>query len=256
MSSIAIYIEADQGNTLGGSCIRDLYNMANAVAGIISAQQHHVFTHCKLNAATKHRFPSGTIFHEHSKNPLRAFEGLVNRLSGTGTLFVVISGHGYQTRDVSGDELDGYDEHIRIQGITILDDDLRHCFIDNLPLNMRFVGIIDTCHSGTMFDLDYSWNGHQWDRARKGSLSMYDESCDSVKAVTIAACRDSQLENCDVGDTTGFGGALCVHLIEKGLLSHVCKCDKSSAIYVYNCLKTLFSLMNQEPIIQMNLFRK
>lgn len=247
--SVAIYIEADEGNTLGGSCIRDLYNIANAVP--LDFVQSHVFTHATLLETIKKRFPSGSYFHTHSRDPLRAFSEIVDQLVGSGILFVVISGHGYQIRDVSGDEIDGYDEHIRIRGIPILDDALRECFIDNLPTTMSFVGVTDTCHSGTMFDLDYSWNGRNWTRARKCAIKRLKDE-ENITAVSIAACRDSQLENCDVGETVGFGGALCVHLIESKMLGHLLACDKSNAIRVYDCLMKIFRLLRQEPVIQIN----
>ena len=247
--SVAIYIEVDEGNTLGGSCIRDLYNIANAVP--LDFVQNHVFTHATLLATVQKRFPSGTYFHKHNRDPLRAFNDIVKRLVGPGILFVVISGHGYQIRDVSGDELDGYDEHIRIRGIPILDDALRKCFIDNLPSAMSFVGVTDTCHSGTMFDLDYSWNDRKWTRARKGVIKGLKDD-EKVTAVSIAACTDSQVENCDVGEEIGFGGALCVHLIESKMLGHLLTCQKQNAIRVYDYLKKIFRLLRQEPVVQIN----
>ena len=107
-------------------------------------------------------------------------------------VIVYLSGHGYQTHDLNYDEADGLDEYIIGQnGEIILDDNIKSWLVDNLPTNVRFIGIADTCHSSSMFDL----NG------QKGCIS-------------IGACADNELENCDVGEKIGFGGALTIQLLE------------------------------------------
>ena len=49
----------------------------------------------------------------------------------------MISGHGYQRKDVAGDEIDGMDECIRTKNEIILDDDLWKLFIKDMDKTLE-----------------------------------------------------------------------------------------------------------------------
>ena len=224
-------IECDSSNSLGGSCLRDLKNMSNH----IHSDKIFVFT---TNPINTNGFPEKTEFFNLDVNNLKKCIAKVNDHS---TVMTLISGHGYQMKDRSGDELDGMDEYIKTSNSIILDDDLRNIFI--LPLskkqNIKFIGLIDTCHSGTMFDLDFRYKKGSWFKDTNRDLI-------SINAISIGACLDNQLDNCDIGNI-GFGGALTVHLIDNNLVKYLLKGEE---IYVFNKLEKIFKNLRQTPVLQ------
>ena len=151
------------------------------------------------------------------------------------TLLVAISGHGYQKRDINGDEMDGMDEYVRTCNEIIIDDDLWEIFIKNMNKSINFVGICDTCHSGTMFDLDYFWNGNEW---------ILDTKRNKVyrNAISIGACKDNQLDNCDIGETIGFGGCLTIQLIEHDYLCKLLEFDEKKFIDIHSIILSLIHI--------------
>ena len=238
MTRIAILIEADQGNTLGGSCIRDLYNISNHLPDIFN--QILVFTHQDIQTQSSNFNPQ-CVFYKNSS----FWDQLSHIISNNHLelLFMTISGHGYQRRDQDQDELDGMDEYIKLNGTVILDDQFRSQIIEKIPPQCTFIGLCDTCHSGSMFDLDYDFNGVKWTRASKRATI-------SRNCLSIGACLDNQLDNCDIGDSIGFGGSLTVHLIELNLLPLIMSGQESDLLIVYQKLKNTFKNLGQTPVIQ------
>lgn len=71
-------------------------------------------------------------------------------------------GHGGQTKDLDGDEEDGYDEVIypvdfrQVGHIT--DDEMHRILVKPLQPGTRLTAIFDSCHSGTALDLPYIYS--------------------------------------------------------------------------------------------------
>lgn len=147
-------------------------------------------------------------------------------------------------RDSSGDEIDGCDEFIKVNGATLLDDELHKIFVKHSRKG-KFVGIADTCHSGTMFDLNYTI-----DDEGRSHVATKKLATDLCCAVSIGACSDHQLESCDVGETTGFGGALSIHLIENHLVWPLIQGDLSELVRIKRVLKPIFKTLRQDITIQ------
>ena len=244
MSKIAILLEADQDNTLGGSCIRDLYNLSNHLPDIFD--RILVFSHQDLS--DQHHFfnPKCTFLRNHTL--LKTISEIVSNFQ-LELLFMSISGHGYQQKDQDNDELDGMDEYIKINGQKLLDDQFRSLIIEQIPEKCTFIGLCDTCHSGSMFDLDYDFNGTKWTRASHRPPVL--RNC-----LSLGACLDNQLDNCDIGETVGFGGSLTVHVIEQNLLPFLLNGQESDLLLVYQKLKNTFKSLNQIPVLQKCFFRK
>lgn len=77
-------------------------------------------------------------------------------------ILTVPKGHGGQTKDLDGDEEDGYDEVIypvdfrQVGHIT--DDEMHRIMVRPLQAGVRLTAIFDSCHSGTALDLPYIYS--------------------------------------------------------------------------------------------------
>ncbi|KAL6149976.1 Ca(2+)-dependent cysteine protease [Exserohilum turcicum] len=95
-------------------------------------------------------------------NILRAMHWLVKDARPNDSLFFHYSGHGGQTKDLDGDEDDGYDEVIypvdfRTAG-HIVDDEMHRIMVAPLQPGVRLTAIFDSCHSGSALDLPYIYS--------------------------------------------------------------------------------------------------
>jgi len=91
------------------------------------------------------------------ENILNKIKDFINSSNEGDLLFIYFSGHGSSTYDNSNDELDGMDEMIvslDLQGV--YDDEIQNILKNNK--NVTIIGLFDSCHSGTMFDLKYSYD--------------------------------------------------------------------------------------------------
>jgi len=87
---------------------------------------------------------------------------LVKDAQPNDSLFFHYSGHGGQTKDLDGDEDDGYDEVIYPVDYNqvghIVDDDMHFTMVRPLPAGCRLTAIFDSCHSGSALDLPYMYS--------------------------------------------------------------------------------------------------
>lgn len=96
------------------------------------------------------------------QNILRAMHWLVKDALPNDSLFFHYSGHGGQTKDLDGDEEDGYDEVIYPVDFRqvghIVDDEMHRIMVMPLQPGVRLTAIFDSCHSGTALDLPYVYS--------------------------------------------------------------------------------------------------
>ncbi|EIM91225.1 uncharacterized protein STEHIDRAFT_49989 [Stereum hirsutum FP-91666 SS1] len=96
------------------------------------------------------------------ENIYRAMQWLVNGAQPNDSLFFHYSGHGGQTKDLDGDEADGYDEVIYPVDFKenghIVDDEMHDIMVRPLPAGCRLTAIYDSCHSGSALDLPYIYS--------------------------------------------------------------------------------------------------
>ncbi|KAI0926150.1 Ca(2+)-dependent cysteine protease [Taiwanofungus camphoratus] len=96
------------------------------------------------------------------ENMLAAMQWLVRGAQPHDSLFFHYSGHGGQTKDLDGDEEDGYDEVIYPVDFKqvghIVDDLLHDIMVKPLPPGCRLTAIFDSCHSGSALDLPYVYS--------------------------------------------------------------------------------------------------
>lgn len=234
MNKFAILLECDPGNTLGGSCLRDIDNMASHLIDMCQFLPQNI----NLLTTSSYRPKTQGVQQSNSKEIFKVVESI--NQSNPQLIVVLLSGHGFSVGDRNGDELDGCDEAINV-GFQILDDDLY-----NLVLKMKcdVIFLADTCHSGTMFDLPYCYDV-ETDKFVKSSNR---NDTMNHRMISLSACADQQLSMCDVGDLTGFGGSLTTALLNidnvmQELLS------RSNFKNLYNKLQARLGLLNQKLIL-------
>lgn len=114
---------------------------------------------------------------------------IVNAVPGD-ILFFYFSGHGSYTYDRNGDEIDGKDEMIissDLQGI--LDDELKTILSNGIKREVTLVGLFDSCHSGTMFDLKFNYlDSNDYDKYTENDKVT---ECDG-NVIMISGCMDLQ----------------------------------------------------------------
>lgn len=105
---------------------------------------------------------SNPVLQPTKDNILRAMEWLVKNAQPNDALFLHYSGHGGQTKDLDGDEDDGYDEVIYPvdfkQRGHIVDDQIHAICVAPLQPGVRLTSIFDSCHSGSVLDLPYVYS--------------------------------------------------------------------------------------------------
>ncbi|KAM5530406.1 hypothetical protein V8D89_015917 [Ganoderma adspersum] len=95
-------------------------------------------------------------------NIIQAMQWLVRNAQPNDSLFFHYSGHGGQTKDLDGDEADGFDEVIYPVDFEkaghIVDDMMHDIMVKPLPPGCRLTAIFDSCHSGSVLDLPYIYS--------------------------------------------------------------------------------------------------
>ncbi|KAF8914273.1 caspase domain-containing protein [Gymnopilus junonius] len=141
------------GQELKG-CINDVHNMKNFLMSEYGYKSEDIVT--LTDDATNPRMKPTR------ENILQAMQWLVRGAQPNDSLFFHYSGHGGQTKDLDGDEGDGYDEVIYPLDFEsnghIVDDLMHDIMVKPLPAGCRLTAIYDSCHSGTALDLPYVYS--------------------------------------------------------------------------------------------------
>ena len=127
-------------------------------------------------------------------------------------VFFFYSGHGASVPDRTGDETDRKDETIcPLDGGLIIDDDLLKMLV--LPLNqlaltnptknIRLVTLFDSCHSGTILDLNvvYDQQTFAWVSATRKPIANF---AINFHMISLSGCMDGEYST----DLGSLGGAL------------------------------------------------
>lgn len=100
--------------------------------------------------------------HPTRRNIIEGFQWLLSGAQPNDSLFLHYSGHGSQSKDGEGDEVDGYDETIcpvdYASSGQIVDDEMNALLVQRLPAGVRLTAIFDSCHSQTALDLPYIYD--------------------------------------------------------------------------------------------------
>ncbi|KAJ1307879.1 hypothetical protein OPQ81_001959 [Rhizoctonia solani] len=150
--SIGINYFGQQGELRG--CINDSNNMCEFLIRQFGYKNEDI-VRLTDDAKNPNQMPT-------RENILRAMQWLVKDARPNDSLFFHYSGHGGQTKDLDGDEADGYDEVIYPMDFEhaghIVDDDMHSIMVKPLPDGCRLTAIFDSCHSGSALDLPYIYS--------------------------------------------------------------------------------------------------
>lgn len=122
-------------------------------------------------------------------------------------VWIHYSGHGSYIRDKSSDERDGKDECLvpsdfKTKGMLV--DDVINRLFSNFNPKTRVIFMFDCCHSGTIGDVKYSWEGPK-------RVSIENITCAaSCKVITISGCLDTEvsMDAFNVDGSGKFSGAM------------------------------------------------
>lgn len=162
-------------------------------------------------------------------------------------LLFTISAHGYSTvvPDRRMYELNGRTEYISVNTERVYDYELFAAFYDDMPNDTVSVCLIDTCHSGTMLDLEYiSYDGGHTCQRSKTPLRQRPHS------ICISACNDNELAGEDVGQFGGWGGKLTCHFTD-----YVNTHDLFDVVAFYKQIYTAFTEQREQashPLLSYN----
>jgi len=132
-------------------CINDVKNVSQLVCQRFGFQNCLYLTDEQQDSSKKPTY----------NNIIEGMKWLVQGAKSGDSLFFHYSGHGGTAKDDDGDEVDGFDETIlpldyETSG-QILDDVIYENLVTPLPEGCRLTAIFDSCHSGTVLDLPYTY---------------------------------------------------------------------------------------------------
>jgi hypothetical protein len=131
---------------------------SNALAGCIN-DVNNVNTYLVSKGFTCQLITDHTVLKPTRDTILHALKQLlVNAVAGDVLVFEY-SGHGTYVRDTNRDEVDGYDEAMVCLDKRILDDELKSLLVSHLKKGVTLFVLMDCCHSGTILDLKYQYDG-------------------------------------------------------------------------------------------------
>lgn len=237
--NLAILIDGDIENSLGGACTRDIWNITNKLLKETNINKNNIFVflHKITNDLyAKKLYDIGITNIQFSTiiNIKQCFDKIIE-LSKEKLLKIIFhySGHGYQTLDLDGDEVDGMDEIFL--GHAMSDDFIWNNFVSKLGLGTMIYAFMDACHAGSGMDFPYSYVHGNWTLCKKKNLYA------NCSGISFSACNDSQCASQDVGNTTGFGGSLTVAFCDYCNYNTLFECP----VNTYRVLSDRLKLLNQ-----------
>lgn len=150
-----------------------------------------------------------------NKKPIKSvilseFSALLESANSGDTVLFAFSGHGSCTTDLNHDEIDGQDEMIiSCDSRSVIDDDFKTIIRQKLKTGATLVALFDSCHSGSILDLKYSYPSYTV--SVSSSLDMMDTA---GTVILISGCLDDQLSAEASIDGGKVSGAMTWSLLE------------------------------------------
>jgi hypothetical protein len=146
-----------------------------------------------------------------SKDLLEQLQVYVSTIAPRSCLLFTMSSHGYSTvvPARSGVELNGRSEYVTVGHDRVFDTQLFQALYGTMRQDTISLCLVDTCHSGTMLDLEYiSTDGTRFVRSGTPLTSR-------PLSVCISACNDDEQAGEDVSDFGGWGGKLTCAFLDQ-----------------------------------------
>ena len=161
-------------------CINDVINMRNTLIDAYGWQDSNIYT---LRDDYSNRLPT-------KANIMYYLTQLIAMSSASDLLWVHYSGHGTQIKSTDSDEADNLDECIVPCDYTtsgVITDNELYAILKNAKCKVML--LLDSCHSGTGCDLQYSisYNGGAMTRSVNNMKKI-----SGTNIVMISGCADSQ----------------------------------------------------------------
>jgi Caspase domain. len=132
-------------------CINDVKNVSALVCQRFGFNNCTYLTDDQQDASKKPTYD----------NIINGMRWLVEGAQPGDSLFFHYSGHGGTAKDSETDEIDGFDETILPLDYSskgqIVDDVIYENLVKPLPKGCRLTAVFDSCHSGTVMDLPYTY---------------------------------------------------------------------------------------------------
>jgi len=147
-------------------------------------------------------------------NILNELTKLINATQDGDISFFSISSHGSYIKDFNKDELDGYDEYINTYDDRDIIDDKLKTIILKLKKNATLFAFIDTCFSGTMLDLKYSYmNSSEYDNYTENLKDL--ETQGSIFMISGGAENQYSMDTVIDDEPCGAGTTSLLKSLEK-----------------------------------------
>ena len=119
---------------------------------------------------------------------LSEFTALLESANSGDTVLFTFSGHGSHMIDLNREEIDGQDEMIITGDLQyIIDDDFKTIIHQKLKTGATLIALFDSCHSGTILDLKYSYPSYT-----TSVLSSLNTTDTNGNVILISGCLDNQ----------------------------------------------------------------
>ncbi|KAH9942137.1 peptidase C14, caspase domain-containing protein [Epithele typhae] len=129
-------------------------------------------------------------------NILDAMHWLVTGAHPHDSLFFHYSGHGSQVPSKTGDEVDSMDEIIfpvdYQKAGYILDDLIHKVLVASLPVGCRLTAIFDSCHSGSVMDVPYTYSQSGYTKKGGVTAEWFDRNSSPADVICWSGCSDTQ----------------------------------------------------------------
>lgn len=161
-------------------CINDALAMRDYLINVRGYRSDHIVL---MHDDTDKKPTAANILYELGQLILKSHK------RGAKELYLHYSGHGSYTKDLSGDEKDHRDETIvpiDYNRSGMITDDKLHDYVDELAHGSRMICLFDCCHSGTILDLKYRYEGY------RQNFVENPQSVINGNIIMISGCRDDQ----------------------------------------------------------------
>jgi len=149
------------------------------------------------------------------------------------------SGHGASIKDCNFDESDKFDEALcpsdfKTNGL-LTDDDL-HSILEKIVSPVKLVAFFDSCHSGSVLDLQYNWSVPDVGEASCQLMQKYKPM--TAEIICISGCMDCQTSADAYNfNTREYGGAFTDSMIK------LLRTNKDASNNVFTMLQSLHKMM-------------